>query len=323
MRKILAITVTIITILSLATPVFADIFTDFENYSAFNAGGNPIFNIGETVSDYWVGEWDSGILTEASGIAIENEKGYEGSKALALWENDFANQGLYLFVTPSNNILSNHSDTVYLRVWMDLTAIGFRKANFGVTDGNYNLYTTDELNTNVTEWPFYYKAEDSDTWETLYHGDDGCFGDAQGYDVAGYKGFFAFPVSDFVIRDNAANHDSLELNTPAPLNNITSVYLFWDYTENLGLAGGEKFYLDNIEFVKDYNVFDSTFYVKPVAETEAPVEVAVTPAATENTAEQTAATQTAAAQTADITLLIGISTFVSSAISIILIKRKK
>lgn len=44
MRKILASTLTVL--LLFTTPVFAGIFTDFDSYSSFNAGGNPVFNTG-------------------------------------------------------------------------------------------------------------------------------------------------------------------------------------------------------------------------------------------------------------------------------------
>lgn len=313
MKKILSIIILSLFLFIMTIPIFAGAFTDFENYPSFKAGGNPVFNIGESPADYWVGEWDGGNLTEASGIAIEDGKGYDKSKALAIWEDGNENQGVYLFITPDNGILSDHNGSLYLRVWMDLSEIGFRKANFGLTDANYNLFTTDEENANADSWPFYYQAEGSDSWETLYHGGDGCFGDAQDSDVAGYKGFFAFPVSDFVIRNNTANHDALDANTPAPLDNVTGVYLFWDYSDNLGLTGGDKFYLDNIEFVSDYTLFDSIYYVEPETEapqTESPVS------------ENIIQTETVSAQTGDINIAAIICIPAIFAIILKTIKRK-
>jgi hypothetical protein len=297
MKKVLAVFLSVFLALSLALPISAAVFTDFDSYAAFNAGGNPVYN-GEEPADYWVGAWDSGELMPASGIAIEEGKGYNGSKALALWEDGMENQGLYLFVTAANAIPTDYSGSVYLRVWMDLTDIGFRKANFGVSDSKNNLFTTDEENGNATEWPFYYCPDGGTAWETYLHGGDGCFGDAQDSDVAGLKGWFAFPVSDFVIRTNA-NWDALDANTPAPMNDVKCVYLFWDYADIL--TGGEKFYIDNIEFVTDYTVFEVPKEVEETAE--------AVPAAEQ--AEQTAPVETvAAAQTADtlsIAVLCGIA----------------
>ena len=263
MKKIPAIFVTVLLTLSLALPVSAALFTDFDGYASFNAGGNPVYNDGEDAADYWVGAWDSGELIIESGIAIEEGKGYDGSKALALWEDGTSNQGLYLFVTAANAIPADYTGAVYLRVWMDLTDVGFRKANFGVCDSNYNLYTTDEENANAAEWPFYYCPEGYTVWECYLHGGDGCFGDAQDSDVAGFKGWFAFPVSDFVIRENT-NRDTRDPDTPAPMNDVKCVYLFWDYAEYL--MGGDKFYLDNIEFVTDFTFFEAPEVVEEIVE---------------------------------------------------------
>lgn len=297
MKKVLAVFISALLTLSLALPVSAALFTDFDSYASFKAGGNPVYN-GEDPADYWVGAWDSGDLMDASGIAIEDGKGFNGSKALALWEDDVANQGLYLFATAANAIPTDYSGTVYLRVWMDLTNIGFRKANFGVSDSKNNLFTTDEENGNATEWPFYYIPEGGTAWETYLHGGDGCFGDAQDSDVAGFKGWFAFPVSDFVIRSNA-NWDAFEPNTPAPMNDVKCVYLFWDYAENL--TGGDKFYIDHIEFVTDYTVFEVPEVVEVTEET--------VPAA-EQTEQAAPVVTVTAAQTADtlsIAVLCGIA----------------
>lgn len=304
-------------------PVFAAPYTDFESYSSFNAGGNPVWNDGETADDYWIGEWDSGAVMTESQIAVEDGTGYEGSKGLAIWEDgNNANQGLYLFATAGNGITTDHSGTKYLRVWMDLTKVGFRKANFGVTDSNYNLFTTDEENANNTEWPFYYMADGTTTWETMYHGGDGCFGDAQDSDVYEFKGFFAFPVEDFVIRKNAANRSGLADNTSADISDVTGVYLFWDYSDIFLDCLGEKFYIDNLEFVTDYTVFDGIFYEEPEVEV---VEDA-TPAAVEaDTAPVTTApaVTTTAPQTFDGGITLAAAALAVSALTAKIIKKRK
>ncbi|MCL2519209.1 MAG: hypothetical protein FWF15_11665 [Oscillospiraceae bacterium] len=192
LKKISFVTIIFLISVILIIPVFAAVYTDFDSYTSFTAGGNPVFNIGEAVDDYWIGEWDGGTVLEASRAAIETGKGWNGTAALAVWEEvEKANQGLYLFLTPTNKIAKDYTGTKYLRVWMDLTDVAFRKANFGVTDSNYNLFTTDEENSTVENWPFYYLPEGGTEWQTYYHGGDGCFGDAQDSDVYGFKGFFA------------------------------------------------------------------------------------------------------------------------------------
>ena len=268
-RKSITVSLICILMLTLTIPVFADVFTDVDSYTSFDVGGNPVWNAGEAVGDYWVGEWDGGVVMTESKIEIEQGKGWDGTAAIALWEESATeNQGMYLFVTPNNAIKSDYSGKTYLRVWMDLSNISFRKANFGLTDDKYNLFTTDEENANATEWPLYYMADGSDKWETMLHGGDGCFGDAQESDVTGFKGFFAFPVSDFVVRKNDSNKSGLADNTAADMKNVTSLYLFWDYSDNHPELAGNKFYLDNIEFVTDYTVFDGIIYDPPIIEAE-------------------------------------------------------
>ena len=297
-------------------PVFAAVFTDFNNYPSFNAGGNPVFNPGESVGDYWVGEWDGGDPMEDSRTAIEAGKGWNGTAALAVWEeNNVANQGLYLFVTPANGIPANYAGAKYLRVWIDLTNVAFRKANFGVTDSHYNLFTTDEENSLAENWPFYYLPEGGTEWQTYYHGGDGCFGDAQESDVYGFKGFFAFPVSDFVIRQNEANHDELAPDTQANMSDVTGVYMFWDYSDaNTEYTPNQKFYIDNIEFVTDYKVFDSVIYNPPVEETVA--------AAENGGADAAPAVKVTVPQTGDVTLIFITAAFICMSTAVLIIRKK-
>ena len=322
-RKLITALLVCVLMFTLAMPIFADVFTDVDSYASFNAGGNPVWNAGETAGDYWVGEWDSGITMAESKIAVEAGKGWDGTAGMALWsEGTDANQGMYLFITPTNSINGNYSGKTYLRVWMDLSDISFRKANFGVTDDKYNLFTTDEENANATEWPFYYKADGSDKWETMLHGGDGCFGDAQESDITGFKGFFAFPVADFVVRLNDSNKSGLADNTAADMKNVTSLYLFWDYSDNHADLMGNKFYLDNIEFVTDYTVFDGIIYDPPIIEVAeaAPADTPAEPAPTAP-AVTPVTTVTAAPQTFD-ALTITFGMLALSAAAMKLLKKK-
>lgn len=299
MKKIGCLLMICVLIVMTALPVSAKLFADVDSYSSFTEGGNLVFNDGESVGDYWIGDWNSGVTMEGiSQIAIEKGKGWNSTASIALWEEgDIANQGMYLFVTSINGISKDYSGTKYLRVWLDLTNVAFRKANFGVVDSNHNLFTTDEENSAAIDWPFYYLPEGKTEWETYYHGGDGCFGDAQDSDVMGFKGFFAFPVSDFVIRENEANHDGLDKDTSAKVSDVAGVYLFWDYSDEHEELQGNKFYLDNIEFISDYKVFDDLLYTPPVEEKiETPEELVVA----SEIESQTPVLESIAPQTGDI-----------------------
>lgn len=280
MKRLIRFALVCMLAVSLVLPAAAKVFTDVDSYNSFGDGGNPVFNDGDSVSDYWIGDWNGGGQLDGSKIEIAKDKGWNKTSAIALWEEDaIENQGMYLFISSSNGIEKNYTGTKYLRVWLDLSNVAFRKANFGVTDSKYNLFTTDEENSVAADWPFYYLPENGTEWQTHYHGGDGCFGDAQDSDINGLKGFFAFPVSDFVIRDNdVANHDGLALDTPANMADISGVYLFWDYSDEYTELQGNKFYLDNIEFVSDYKAFDDALYNPPVEvkaeEPQAAAEVA-------------------------------------------------
>ena len=128
-------------------------------------------------------------------------------------------------------------DVKYLVVWADFTNVDFRKACFGLlsTSGVASPYRTDDFDTKT---PFYYLADGESQWTEMSHGNDGCFGNAQGSSVIGKRGYFAFPVENF--RSGSA---SLNSNTL-----VTGVYLYLDV--NTGV--GQPIYLDNITLVEDY-----------------------------------------------------------------------
>jgi hypothetical protein len=118
-------------------------YTDFENYSSFEAGGNPVFAF-DDAGDYWAGEWNGGGFTADTVTAeIAEGAGYNGSKALKVQSSGSENVGLYLFATEGNGIATNHAGAQYLRAWMDFSDVAFRKGNFGVSDASYSLFTTD------------------------------------------------------------------------------------------------------------------------------------------------------------------------------------
>ncbi|NLB17021.1 MAG: discoidin domain-containing protein [Clostridiales bacterium] len=250
MKKTFSLVIAIALVAALTLSASAALFTDFDSWADFKAGGNPCYT-DEDAADYWIGEWNGGNLLDDPVFAeITDGKGVNGSKGLVVYEDGMTNVGLYLFGKKAG-IATDYTGSAYLRVWMDLTEVGFRKANWGVIDSSYSLFTTDEVDTDGL--PFYYLADGSADWVEMFHGGDGCFGDTQDSDVFGFKGYFAFPVADFWIRENA-NWEGYDAGTAANAADIHGVYLFWDYSDML--MGGEKFTVDNIEFVADYKVFE-------------------------------------------------------------------
>ena len=259
-----------------ATTTSAAMFTDFENYTSFEKGENPAFSLNDP-SDYWDGEWNG--MNENGDVlttVITDGVGFNGSKGLAVSSSGNANAGLYLFATETNGITRDHTGAQYLRVWADFSEVELRKGNFGVVDGTYSLFTTDEVDA-AWDCVFYY-SEDGANWTEMLHGDDGCFGDAQASNVLGLKGWFAFPVANFTIR-SSANWELYEDKTPATVNDVVGVYMFWDYSDG-GVYSDVPFILDNLEFVADYTVFDYALTAEEPAVEEAPV-VEEAPAAEE------------------------------------------
>ncbi len=119
----------------------------------------------------------------------------------------------------------------YLLVWVDFTNTDFRKACFGLLSGS-TVYRTDDYDRDT---PFYYLADGSDMWQTMYHGNDGCFGREQKGSVNGLKGYLALPVEYF---------KGITSQTT-----VTGIYFYGDVTT--GYAN-QPFYFDNFRLVGDY-----------------------------------------------------------------------
>lgn len=232
---------------------FKGTFTDFESYAEFKRGDCFVYNETTGDGDYWMGAWDSGSESSGSKVELAEGKGYNGSAALAVSENGMENQGLYLYANSRNNNLNSFKGAKYLRVWMDLTGLDFRKANFGVFDCDGNLFTTDESD-GYPDLEFFYLPEGETKWQEYLHGGDGCFGDAQDSSVKDFKGWFAFPIEDFTIRGNA-NSGGFEAGATCDLAELGGVYMFWDYSDSAD--SGSVFYLDEISLVADYTAFDA------------------------------------------------------------------
>ncbi|MBR4206397.1 MAG: hypothetical protein IKQ92_13070, partial [Clostridia bacterium] len=236
----------------LAVAASATFFTDVDSYTSFEMGGDPVYNMDEDVYDWYAGNWDSPGDNGDEVIAeIVDGVGYNGTKGISVSSSGNKNVGLYFYGTEQNGIPTSYPDAQYLRVWMDLSKVGFRKANFGTVTHEGNMFTTDEVD-GAWDCPFWFSS-DGVNWTEYAHGGDGCFGDAQNSDVYGLAGFFAFPIKDFTVRENA-NWDALDALTPADPSDIWGIYMFWDYSDSRDQ--GNPFIIDNIELVADYTVFD-------------------------------------------------------------------
>ena len=181
------------------------------------------------------------------GLELVKGKGWKGSTALGVSYNagSHVNRGLYVFATDANKNPVKYPDFRYLRVWVDFTDVEFRKACFGLVDGEGKLFSTDDCD-NQPDSPFYYLAEGETEWKTYQHGSDGCFGAAEGSRVNNFKGWMAFPVDMF----GARNAGGLRFSG----NYVKGVYLYWDFEKDSML--NTPFYLDELQLVDDYTVFE-------------------------------------------------------------------
>lgn len=183
-------------------------------------------------------------------LSLANGKGFRNSAALAILKN--GNQTSFDGIGRIDNSSIGISldtptavgNSKYLRIWVDLTGVDFRKANLGLIAQNGTVYTTD--NKDNSETPFYYLADGEKTWKKLYHGGDGCFGNAQGSSVRDYKGWLAFPIEDFAASTSSPAG-------PGSSVVMKEVFLFFDFTE-LSMQGS-TFYIDELGMVPEYWVF--------------------------------------------------------------------
>ena len=222
-------------------------FTDFESVRRLRrSADNGVFG-GTPDGDWFAGEWNGAGMIRDTVCELAEGRGYEGSTALAVRSDasSHSNRGIYLYATESNACPTAFGDFAYLRVWVDFTGIDFRKACFGLVTKDFKLYSTDDFD-GRSDLKFYYLAEGSNSWKTMTHGGDGCFGAAQDSSVKNFRGWLAFPVEDFAMRETTG--------IPFSAHEIAGVYLYWDYADDSMLS--ENFYLDEIALVEDYRIFE-------------------------------------------------------------------
>lgn len=195
--------------------------------------------------------WNGATTAEADVSNIKAEivsgKGLDGSKALAVTRKVYNSTkgGQNLEVKWELDTPGTLGENKYFLVWMDLATndLDFRKAGFGLYANNINAspFRTDDLDTPCT---FYYKADGSDTWVKKSTGADGCIGSGDGCSVAGYKGWFAFPIEYMV------NSGKTQLTENSV---IVGVYFYMSLA-NQNMVG-KYVYLDNVKLVKDYTAY--------------------------------------------------------------------
>ena len=226
---------------------FAGTFTDFEHYKRpRRSEENGVFG-GEANGDYFAGEWDGPDPKSDTALTTAKGKGFEGSTAGGIKMNgsSHSNRAVYLYADAANGNRREFDSTRYLRVWVDFTGVDFRKASFGLVDKYDELFTTDDID-GRTDLPFYCMAEGESEWRTRYHGTDGCFGTAQDSSVKDFKGWLAFPTSNFASRTGSGETFAAKV--------VKGVYLYFDLSSDEML--GTWFYLDEIALIEDYTVFE-------------------------------------------------------------------
>ena len=126
----------------------------------------------------------------------------------------------------------------YLIVYVDFTNVDFRKACFGLlsNDGT-KPYRTDDYD---KPSPLYYLADGSSEWQTINHGNDGCFGTAQNSSVIGLKGYFALPIANFQKGTTTMSSETL----------VTGIYIYADISSND--YANKPFYYGNFALTDDY-----------------------------------------------------------------------
>ncbi|GHU34339.1 hypothetical protein FACS1894105_00930 [Clostridia bacterium] len=290
-KRVLAIILTIASAVTMTATVSAGVFTDVENYTQFERKGNPVFPDGDAgdgnePADYWNGNWSNANFDELWAdrrfVSIEDGVGWNGSKAFANWmdvpedhEGRPANTGFFIWAPGSTGIQINHADAKYLRVWVDYSNVNFRKASFGFSDKDYNWYDSDAYDEGtVGDLGWFYYSADGENWEEGTLDSDGCFGVSAGNsgqtDLSGFKGWIATPLEVILLSgDGGGVGQKTNFNANEPItdfSNITSFYHYWTYSDEHPETYNNKFYVDNIEFVPDYKVFDSVIYNPPVVE---------------------------------------------------------
>ena len=216
-----------------ATPFESGKVCDFESTA-------PAFAIASYPNDV-----SASAFVDEIKVEIVSGAGVDGSKALAVTRTAYhdTKKGQNIEIRWDYDQAGTIGNNKYMMVWIDLQTNGveLRKACLGlVKDGIASSYfATDNMD---TPSEFYYKADGSDTWVTLKTGKDGCFGAGDSSPVAGYKGWFAFPIENML-------HASTEGKIKAD-DVITGIYFYMSLNDESMI--GKYVYVDNFTLVENY-----------------------------------------------------------------------
>ena len=203
-------------------------------------------SIQKRVSGYDKTPFDKSAASNAI-VSVNSNRGYNRSAGLSIYKGGkvtapddkgrIDNTALAISLDNPQTL----GKTKYLRVWVDFSKIDFRAASFGLVAEDGTIYSTD--NKNEAGTCFYYLAEGQESWKTLRNGGDGCFGTSQGISVKDFKGWLAFPVSDFV----SAGENSTAISSDTV---VKEMFMFFDYSDVS--MQGKGFYLDEIGLVRQF-----------------------------------------------------------------------
>lgn len=203
-------------------------------------------SIQKRVSGYDETPFDKSAASNAI-VSVNSNRGYNRSAGLSIYKGGkvtapddkgrIDNTALAISLDNPQTL----GKTRYLRVWVDFSKIDFRAASFGLVAEDGTIYSTDNKNEAGTY--FYYLAEGQESWKTLRNGGDGCFGTSQGISVKDFKGWLAFPVSDFV----SAGENSTAISSDTV---VKEMFMFFDYSDVS--MQGKGFYLDEIGLVSQF-----------------------------------------------------------------------
>lgn len=187
----------------------------------------------EAIENVVFTSWNGGSLVGDATMTLKDGVGVNGGSALELTRSNNDKTEFILDITKAGKLGENK----YLVVWADFTNVEMFKACFGfqTTEG---VFRTDDADYNT---PFYYLADGSGEWMKMTHGWDGCFGNDQGSSVIGKKGYFAFPVENFL---NGSK-------TLTPESSITGLYCFYRLAKDSSYYN-QPFYLADFRLVENY-----------------------------------------------------------------------
>ena len=194
----------------------------------------------DSIENAIISGFNSAALSGTATVTTSSDHGVNNSESLKIERSETSNFEFSFEITNKGKA----GALKYLIVWADFSNVEFRKACFGLISDYQSVFRTDDTDTPT---PLYYLADGSTEWQTLSHGNDGCFGtgDPGSQAMKGKKGYFAAPL-EYISK----------LGTGKYISADSEVFGFYFYGS---LESGEyaniPFYIDSIMLVEDYTSF--------------------------------------------------------------------